>query len=57
MQESELLKIALFRLRELAGQIEALAGEAKSEGVRDTLRGVTEAVREQERQIATLASD
>jgi len=57
MQESELLKIALFRLRELANQIEALSGEAKSDQVRDTLRGLTEAVREQERQIATLANE
>ena len=57
MQESELLKIALFRLRELVAQIEALASEAKSEVVRETLQSLTEAVREQERQIADLASE
>ena len=54
---SELLKIALFRLRELASQMEALSSQAKTDGVRDTLRGLTEMVREQERQIATLASE
>ena len=57
MQESELLKIALFRLRELASQIEALSSQAKSDGVRETLRGLSEAVRVQEKQIARLAEE
>lgn len=57
MQESELVKIALFRLRELAVQIEALASQATSEGVRETLRSVTQVVREQEKEISTLEQD
>ena len=57
MQESEVLKIALFRLRELTAHIDLLAAQATSEGVREMLRAVTEAVREQERQIAILARE
>ena len=57
MQESEVLKIALFRLRELTAQIDALAAQATSDAVRETLRAVNEAVREQERQIAILTRE
>ena len=54
MQESELVKIARFRLRELAVQIEALASQATSEEVRATLLSVIETVREQEQEISSL---
>ena len=57
MRESELVKIALFRLRELAAQIEALASQASSDGVRRTLRSVGEAVRGQEKEVADLDED
>jgi hypothetical protein len=54
MRESELVKIALFRIRELAAQIEVLASQATSDDVRETLRSVTEAVREQEKEVSSL---
>jgi hypothetical protein len=57
MRESELVKIALFRIRELAAQIETLASQASSEDVRATLRSVGEAVREQEKEISGLEED
>jgi hypothetical protein len=57
MRESELVKIALFRVRELAAQIEALASQASSESVRATLRNVGEAVRGQEKEISSLDED
>ena len=54
MRESELVKIALFRIRELATQIESLASQASSEEVRTTLRSIGEVVREQEKEISHL---
>lgn len=57
MQESELVQIAIFRLRELAVQIENLASQATSEDVRERLRSVTAAVREQEKEISSLRNE
>ena len=57
MHESEVVKVAVFRLRELAAQMESLAAQATSEELREVLRSVSEAVRDQERQISNLVDE